>query len=58
MSRFMDNPDYDDDVPKENLEIPDKWYSTDIKNIDDPELRAKQIDAAERSPEKHHWPPG
>jgi len=54
MSRFMDNPDYDDDVPEENLEIPDKSYAMDIKNIDDPELWAKQIDAAERSPEKHH----
>ena len=54
MSRFIENPDYDDDVPEENLEIPDNWYAMGIKNIDDPELRAKQIDAAERSPEKHH----
>ena len=34
MSRFIENPDYDDDVPEENLEIPDKWYAMDIKNIE------------------------
>ena len=48
MSRFNDNPEYDDDIPEENLEIPDEWYAEDIKNIDDPELRAKEIEEAEK----------
>ena len=47
MSRFMDNPEYDD-VPEENLEIPDEWYAEDIINIDNPELRDKEIEAAEK----------
>ena len=48
MSRFNDNPEYDDDIPEENLEIPDEWYAEEIKNIDDPELRAKEIEEADK----------
>jgi hypothetical protein len=44
----MEHPEFDDELPEDNLDIPDEWYAADIENIHDPELRTREIEAAEK----------
>lgn len=47
MSRFNENPEYDDEMIEENLEIPDVLWAEEIDKIEDREIRRKEIEIAE-----------
>ena len=46
MNRSIDYPEFDEDYPDENFEPSDELYAKDIENIQDPELKDKEIEAA------------
>jgi len=44
----MENPEFDKELPEENIDVPDEWYAADIENIHNLDLRARKIAAAEK----------
>ncbi len=48
MSRFMDSPEFNENLPEENVGAPGEWFAEDIEKINDPDLRAKEMIAVEK----------